>query len=57
MFVVYAANVNRFKLGCRMILIVDSYHLIRSYKGTLLAACVLDTDNHLFNFAHSEFGS
>ena len=27
-------------------------HLSELYKGTLLAACVLDVNNHLFNFAY-----
>jgi len=52
MFVVYAANVNGFKLACKKILFVDGCHLSEPYKGTLLAACALDVDNHLFNFAH-----
>jgi len=52
MFIAYAANVNGFKLGCRKILFMDGCHLSRPYKGTLLAACGLDADNHLFNFAY-----
>jgi len=51
MFVTYAANMNEFKPGCRKILFVDGCHLSGPYKGTLLAACPLDADNHLFNFA------
>jgi len=53
MFVAYAANVNGLKLGCRLVLFVDGTHLSRPYKGTLLSACALDTDNHLFNFAYA----
>ena len=53
MFVAYVANVNGFKLGCRMILFVDGCHLSGPYKGTLLAACTLDVDNHLLNFAYA----
>ena len=49
MFVAYAANVNDFKIGCRKILCVDGTHLSGPYKGTLVAACTLDVDNHLFN--------
>jgi len=52
MFVAYAANINGFKLGCRIMLFVDGCHLSGPYKGTLLAACALDADNHLFNFAY-----
>ena len=40
MFMAYAANVNGFKLGCRLVLFVDGMHL-------------LDADNHLFNFAYA----
>jgi len=52
MFIAYAANVNDFKLRCRMILFMDDTHLCGPYKGTFLAACSLDGDNHLFNFAY-----
>ena len=52
MLVAYAANVNDFKLGCRKILFVYNTHLRGPYKGTLLATYVLDTNNHLFNFAY-----
>jgi len=53
MFVVYAANINGFQLGCRMMLFVDGCHFSGPYKGTLLAACALNADNHLFNFAYA----
>lgn len=53
MFVAYAANVNGFKLGCRCMLFVDGTHLSGPYKGTVLEACALDADNHLFNFAYA----
>ena len=53
MFVTYAANINGFKLRCRMMLFIDGCHLSGPYKETLLAACALDTDNHLFNFAYA----
>ena len=53
MFVTYAANINGFKLTYRKILFVDGCHLSGSYKGTVLAACVHNADNHLFNFAYS----
>jgi len=36
-----------------MMLFVDGCHLSGSYKGTLLAVCALDADNHLFNFAYA----
>ena len=36
MFVAYAANINGFKMGCRMMLFVDGCHLSRPYKGTCL---------------------
>ena len=49
MFVAYAVDVNWFKLGYRMILFVDNYHLRGAYKGTLLAACALDADNCLWH--------
>jgi len=52
-FVAYVANINRFKLGCRMMLLVDSCHLSGPYKETMLAACALNADNHLFNFAYA----
>ena len=52
MFITYTANVNEFKLGCRMILFMDGTHLSGPYKGTLIAACTLDADSHLFNFAY-----
>ena len=52
MFVVHAANVNDFKIGCRKIQFMYDTHLSKPYKGTLLAACMLDADNHLFNFAY-----
>jgi len=52
MFVAYVANVNGFKLGCRMILFEDNTHLNGPYKGTLVTVCALDADNHLFNFAY-----
>ena len=48
-FVAYAANVNDFKLGCKLVLFVDGTHLNGPYQGTMLAACTLDADNHLFN--------
>ena len=51
-FVIYAANVNDFKLWCRMILVVDGTRLNGPFKGTLVAACTLDADNHLFNFTY-----
>jgi len=51
MFVAYVANINGFKLGCRKMLFVDGCHLSGPYKGAMLAACALDADNHLFNFA------
>ena len=51
-FVAYAANVNGFKLGCKKVMFVDGTHLSGPYKGTLMAACALDADNHLFNFAY-----
>ena len=35
-----------------MILFVDGCHLSGPYKGTMLAACPLDADNHLFNFLY-----
>lgn len=50
MFVPYATNVYDFKLGCNMILFADDTYLSEPYKGTLVAACTLDADNHLFNF-------
>jgi len=53
MFVVYAANINGFQLGCRMMLLVDGCHFSGPYKGTLLAECALNADNHLFNFAYT----
>ena len=52
MFGAHITNVNYFKFGCRMILTVDSTHLSRPYKMTLLAACAVDADNHLFSFAY-----
>ncbi|KAJ8426909.1 hypothetical protein Cgig2_027258 [Carnegiea gigantea] len=52
MFVVHAVNVNGFKLGYRKILFVYDTLLSKPYKGTLLAACMLDADDHLFNFAY-----
>jgi len=39
MFVAFAANINGFKLGCRMILFVDGCHLSGAHKGTMLAEC------------------
>ena len=53
MFIVYVANVNVFKLGYRLVLFVDGAHLSGPYKGTLLAVCALDADNHLFHFAYA----
>ena len=53
MFVTYAANVNGFKLGCRLTLFVDGTHLSEPYQGTMLAVCALDADKHLFNFAYA----
>ena len=53
MFIAYAANVNGFKLWCRLVLFVDGTHMSGPYKGTLLAVCALDADNHLFNFAYA----
>ena len=49
----YPANVNGFKLGYRLVLFVDRTHLSGPYQGTMLAACALDADNHLFNFAYA----
>jgi len=51
-FVAYTANMNGFKLRCRKILFVDGCHLSGPYKGTLLAACALDANNHLYNFMY-----
>jgi len=53
MFVAYAANINGFKLGFHMMLFADGCQLHGPYKGTMLAACALDADNHLFNFAYA----
>ena len=53
MFVAYAANVNGFKIGCRLVLFVDGTHLSGPYQGMMLAACALDADNHLFNFVYA----
>ena len=53
MFVAYAANINGFKHGCRLVLFVDVTHLSGTYQGMMLAACTLDEDNHLFNFAYA----
>ena len=53
MFVAYTANINGFKLGCCMILVVDGCHLSGPYKGIMLAACAPDVDKHLFNFAYA----
>lgn len=36
-----------------MMLFVDGTHLSGPYSGTLLAACALDADNHLFDFAYA----
>ena len=36
-----------------MIQLVDGYHLSGTYKGTMLAACALIVDNHLFNFVYT----
>ena len=52
MFVVHAANVNDFKIGCRKIQFMYDTHLSKPYKGTLLAACMLDADNQLSNFTY-----
>ena len=46
----YTANINGFKLGYCMMLFVNGCHLSGLYKGTMLATCALDADNHLFNF-------
>ena len=35
-----------------MILFVDDTHLNEPYKRTLLTACTLDVENHLFNFTY-----
>jgi len=51
--VAYAANVNDCKFGSGIILFIDNTHLSRLYKGTILAACALDVDNHLFNFSYA----
>ena len=40
----YAANINGFKLGYRMMLFVHGCHLSAPYKGTMLATCGLDAD-------------
>ena len=53
MFVAYAANVNGFKLGCRLVLFINGTHLSRPCQGTMFTAYVLDADNHLFNFAYA----
>lgn len=52
-FVAYDVNVNGFKLRCRLVLFVDGTYLSGPYKGTLLTACALDADYHLFNFAYA----
>jgi len=52
-FMEYGTNINRFKLGCRMILFVDGFHLNGPYKGTTLAACALDANNHFLNFTYA----
>ena len=53
---VYVANINAFKLGCRIMLFVDGCYLSGPYKGTMLAACALDADNP-FNFRYAIMSS
>jgi len=52
MFVAHAANVNGFKLGCKMVLFIDDTLLSGPYTGNILVAYALDVDNHLFNFTY-----
>jgi len=51
------ANINGFKLGYRIMRFVNGCHLGRLYKGIMLAACALDADNYLFNFAYAIMSS
>jgi len=41
-FMVYATNVNGFKVGCKLVLFIDGTRLSRPHKRTLLPACALD---------------
>jgi len=47
----FGASLNGFIMGCRKLLFVDGAHLSGQYKGTLLAAIVLDANDHLFDVA------
>ena len=49
----YATNISGFKLGCHMILFLDSCQLSGSYKETMLVTYAFDADNHFFNFAYT----
>jgi len=55
-FVALGSLLNSFILGCRKMLFVDETHLSRSYKGTMLAAVALDTNNLEFDVAYAVVG-
>ncbi|XP_074314716.1 uncharacterized protein LOC141649946 [Silene latifolia] len=56
MFVTYTAWIRGFLRGCRPIIGVDGCHLKGRYKGMLLSAISLDSNNNIFLVAYAIVG-
>ena len=54
LFVAYAVSIHGFKMGCRLIIVIDPSHLSGPYKDALFSASSYDADDGLFSSKNYE---
>ena len=51
LFIAHAISIQGFAMGCRLIIVIDSFHMSGPYGGALFSATTYDANDYMFPLA------